>query len=131
VWKLTQTGFTLQNWIDFWLDEFGVMAEHYVPNYGYIPYPLEFKYEQWVEQLKADAERGDVRAKKIIDHATAPQVIRQAHPDYWYLSVMAKYPGVDWNNVSLKERGKYIAHAQLKAIEEAYYRLIFQMDRKW
>lgn len=107
------------------------MAEHYVPNYGYIPYPLEFKYEQWVEQLKADAERGDIRAKKMIDHATTPQVIRQAHPDYWYLSVMAKYPGVDWNNVSLKERGKYIAHAQLKAIEEAYYRLIFQMDRKW
>lgn len=107
------------------------MAEHFVLGYGHLPYPLEFKYEEWVAELREKAQNGDKRAMKMIEHAVSPQVIKQAHPDYWHLSVMAKYPGVDWNNISLREKAKYIAHAQLKAIEESYYRLIYQMDRKW
>lgn len=107
------------------------MAVTLVPNWDYELYPLEFKYKEWVEQLRQDAANGDKRAQKLVDHAVTPEVIKGAHPDYWYLSVMSKYPAIDWEHISLKEKGKYIAHAQLKAIEEAYYRLIYQMDRKW
>lgn len=117
---LTKKGFSLSDWVDYWLDEFSALTRTPMGSASMLE-PLEHKWLRlldWLEKQSQlhDAQLDGVRkknqAKDMLDELLGPQLLKYASPDFWETSSMkaAEIPYSMWYQMSLCERGRMIAH---------------------
>lgn len=127
--------FSLNDWVDYWIYEFNPIVPELEGSWGYAAVPLWDKLHDWIEELEEQAQdpKEGQRTKKLLDQALGPTwgLVKMGHIGYLTLSICKEFhiSASEWANLSLREKGKYIAHMQLQGAVQTYERLISTLKR--
>lgn len=90
--------------------------------------PLTKKYQDMMRFLNRD----DDRVQEIRERLLGPDLIKHASMDWWELTAMESLhiSPVDWQAMSLRERGKILAYTQMRNRLQTYERFADEMKPK-
>ena len=108
-------GFSLNEWVLFWAEQFNVLVRTFGANQWDLE-PLEEKYTRIISDLEekaADPEEGK-REKKILDAIQGTKIVQYASEEFWFLKAIQQLnlSPSDWKAMSLRDKGKYVAFVQ-------------------
>ena len=122
-------GFSLNDWIDFWMGEFNVRSRTYFRNKR-IDEPIAQRYQRMLDEFSQHGD--DVRMQKLERRVFGARVVEGANQTYWIEQgrVSAKVSPLEWAQMPLEERGRLIAFVRVESMTAGIRRYVEAVTRR-
>lgn len=131
-------GFSLSDWVFYWMQAFGAVTQ---TNFGGVRL-TESIVEKWLRTLDELEEKAEHRraqneidgktgnpAQDMLDTLQGPQLLKYASEAYWEMASRKQtdLTQLEWNQMSLSDRGKEIAYHRIRNSVEGMTRYAMEL----